>query len=150
MPQQRVTILIGPPGCGKSTYVKDNQHLFDFVLSSDNVVMKLCKENNISYREFFELATSHTIRKAHQQKFQYSIKRSKQYQRVVWDLTNLTKKDRDKIKSYYPTAEFEYIEFDWKNDIEALFAINKQRSLSGEKYIPEQVLEQMIARYEAP
>ncbi len=149
MSQQTVTILIGPPGCGKSTYVKNNNHKFDFIMSSDNIVMKICRDNNMQYHEFFKLPPDHHLRKEQQQKFNYAIKLSKQHKRIVWDLTNLTVKARQRIRNHYPNATFEYIEFDWQKNIDALFEINKQRYKETAKYIDEAVLKNMIEMYEA-
>ncbi|WNC70795.1 AAA family ATPase [Thalassotalea psychrophila] len=148
MIEQTVTILIGPPGCGKSSYVKKHKHKFDFIMNSDNIVMKLCRENNMQYHEFFELPTAHKLRKSHQQKFNYAIKLSKQYNNIVWDLTNLTIKARQRIRNHYPSASFEYVEFYWQDDVDALFEINKQRYQQIGKFIEERALTEMIDNYQ--
>lgn len=80
-------ILIGPPGCGKSTYARHN--IDAFVLSSDAIRFELfgdesCQEDN---NKVFELMRS----RAHS-----ALLDGKN---VVWDATNMTRKDRTSVIS---------------------------------------------------
>jgi predicted kinase len=52
-----VTWLVGPPGCGKSTWVKNhlqNAERETVVINSDAVVEKWAAENGLTYTEAFE------------------------------------------------------------------------------------------------
>ncbi|MBU2869753.1 ATP-binding protein [Colwellia sp. E2M01] len=141
-----VTVLIGPPCSGKSTYLKTLD--YDFVISSDDVVEILCKRESIQYHDFFALPANSVIRKEQQTIFIQLIKESKKFEHVVWDLTNLTKKARKSIFKHYPTAIFNAVVFDFKGSEELLFKRNKARSKTNNKWIAENVIEQMLLRYE--
>ncbi|WP_371189294.1 ATP-binding protein [Thalassotalea maritima] len=151
MAKQTVYILIGAPGCGKSTYVHSLIKTLgdDFqVISSDNIVEKLAEKHRIRYRQFFELAINNPLRRQHQRLFNQAIKRSKQSSNVIWDLTNLTRTQRDNIKAHYPSAHFIAVTFKTASDHSYLQAINRQRQKQGDKYIPNTVLTEMLKKYQ--
>ncbi|NMP17475.1 ATP-binding protein [Thalassotalea sp. Y01] len=145
--QQQITLLIGPPGCGKSTFAKK---LHGFHISSDTIVERLCRQHRINYRQFFELATSHPIRIRHQRLFQKRIAQSKHHDLVVWDLTNLTRSDRQRAIGYYPGAQYIAICFKNSDNPAYLREVNHKRQQSEQKFIPDTVLDDMLKRYQAP
>ena len=105
-----VTVLVGPPCSGKSTYLKTLE--YDFVISSDNIVEILCRNNELRYHEYFQLPSYHSLKAQHHQIFESLINESLSYQHVVWDLTNLTRRSRCKIFTYYPNAKILAVVFD--------------------------------------
>jgi len=141
-----VTVLVGPPCCGKSTYLQSLD--YDFVISSDNIVEILCRQNNMAYHEYFQLPHRHKIKAAHNLIFDRLIKESKVFNHVVWDLTNLTIKTRSNIFNYYPEAEFNAVVFDFIDNETLLLQRNKIRAQNQGKYIDEAILKMMFKKYE--
>lgn len=141
-----VTLLIGPACVGKSSYIQNRP--YDFVVSSDNIVDEICKLHKLSYSQFFELNFNNPIRKKQRQLFNQAIEESKNYRNIVWDLTNLTRKDRAKVSSHYPSADFTAIEFAYKGWEEDILQLSHERAKLTGKVIPDQVLFSMFKRHE--
>ncbi|MDN3651820.1 ATP-binding protein [Thalassotalea ponticola] len=142
----KITVLVGPPCSGKSSFLKRLD--YDFAISSDAIVEQLCRHNEIAYHQFFQLPANHIIRQQHKHLFEAAIEQSKQYQHVIWDLTNLTRKSRARIFSYYPSAEFNAVVFDFVGYEHLLLARNEQRSKLTGKYIDPEVLRAMCQSYQ--
>lgn len=99
--EKEVTFLIGLPGSGKSTLVK-NQYKNHFVVSRDNILKETYPE--LTYNEAFQMDQSNTNMLL-DKRFRESTKHNK----VVVDLTNLVNKKRNSrlntfYKDYYKTA----------------------------------------------
>ena len=143
---ERVTVLVGPPCSGKSTYLKTLE--YDFAISSDDIVEILCRKNGLRYHEYFQLPGDHSLKAQHRQIFESLIDESLNYKHVVWDLTNLTRQSRNKIFQHYPKVKISAVAFDFKGKEALLLARNQQRSLSQCKHIDEAVMAGMFNRYE--
>ena len=143
---QLITILIGPPCCGKSTYLKSID--FDFIVSSDAIVEDLCQQMNIHYHQFFDYPNTSKIKIKHRKMFANKIRKSKAYEHIVWDLTNLQYINRKKIMSHYPNAQFNAVQFNFKGLEHSLLEINKKRHDSLGKYISDKVMLDMFQRFE--
>jgi predicted kinase len=141
-----VTILVGPPCTGKTTYLKGIPH--DYVVSSDNIVDKLCQEHKISYRDYFGYSHKSRIKKKRNALFKEVIEASKNYSHVVWDLTNLKRVNRKQIMSYYPRAIFNAIVFDFTGNEQSLLKLNKKRYTETGKFIQEKVLHEMFKSFQ--
>ena len=141
-----VTVLIGLPCSGKSTYLKTID--YDFVISSDNIVDILCRQNNLAYNDYFKLAPKSSLKHFHNMIFDKMIDKSKAFNHVVWDLTNLTKKSRSTIFKYYPDAKFCAVFFDYGEKDELLLERNRRRFDESGKYIDEKVLKAMCMQLE--
>lgn len=141
-----VTVLVGPPCCGKSTYLE--QLDFNFVISSDDVVEALCKKAGIEYHDFFKASSKSDIKKQHHAIFNQRVRESKNYTHVVWDLTNLTIKARQSIFEHYSNATFNVIVFEVKDKADVIFKRNKERYQAHSKWIDEDVIQKMIASYQ--
>jgi predicted kinase len=148
MKAQKITLLIGPPCTGKSTYITTQN--FDYVVSSDNIVTQICEEKNIPYGDFFNLNFYHHLRKLQRKRFEKSIKESIKYKNIVWDLTNLTRKNRQHAMSFYKEAEFHAIEFSFKGMEQKIIGINKKRDIQAGKFIPFKTLLNMFNAFEPP
>ena len=142
----RVTVLVGPPCCGKSTYLATIDH--DFVISSDAIVEILCQQNDLHYHDYFQLPDNHRLKKQHHCIFERLIDESRKYKHVIWDLTNLTRQRRSEIFRYYPKAIISAVVFQFKGKEALLLARNQQRFLSQGKYIDDSVMKEMFKRYQ--
>lgn len=143
---QLITILVGPPCCGKSTYLKSID--FDFIISSDAIVEDLCQQQNIKYHQFFDYPNTSELKVQHRKMFNNKVQESKKYKHVVWDLTSLKLVNRKNIMSHYPNAQFNAVQFDFKGLEHNLLEINKKRHDSSGKYISEKVMLDMFQRFE--
>jgi predicted kinase len=143
---QLITILVGPPCCGKSTYLKSINS--DFIISSDAIVEDLCHQMNIQYHQFFDYPNTSKVKIKHRKMFADKVKESKVYKHVIWDLTNLKYVNRRKIMSHYPNAQFNAVQFDFKGLEHHLLNINKQRHKFLGKYISEKIMLDMFQRFE--
>jgi predicted kinase len=146
MPVKKVTLLIGPSCVGKSTYLINQS--YDYVISSDKIVNDVCKEKRISYSDFFNLSFHHSIRKYQRKLFMQSVNESKRFMDIVWDITNLTKKNRQQALNHYPKATYKALNFSFKGYEHHIVNLNNQRNNIGAKVVPEQVLKQMFDSYE--
>jgi predicted kinase len=141
-----VTILIGLPCSGKSTYLQTID--YDFVISSDAVVEIICRQHKLAYHDYFKLSPNSKLKRQHKTIFAKLVQRSKDFDHVVWDLTNLTKKSRSKIFKLYQDTEFNAVVFDSEGKEELLIERNKRRFKKSGKFIDELVLRDMIFKYE--
>lgn len=144
---QDILIIVGPSSTGKSTLVEEC-YPHHFVISSDNIVDKVCEKHRLTYSEFFQLDFNHPIRKEQRKLFDQSIEESKNHQEIVWDLTNLTKRDRAKAMAHYPNATFKAVEVEFKGWEKGIAKLSNERGLITGKIIPEHVLLNMFKRYE--
>jgi len=141
-----VTILVGPPCVGKSTYLKSID--YDFVISSDDIVDLLSSQAGIQYHEFFKLPMNSKIRNQHYKIFEHLIVESKKFSHVVWDLTNLTKKARKAIFKHYPGVTFNAVVFDFLGNEKTILKRNQLRFKQQGKLIDERVIKNMLSSYE--
>lgn len=146
MKTESVTLLVGPCCTGKSTYL--NKLSFDAVISSDNIVDDICAKKGISYSDFFELEYNHPTRRQQRKLFSDSVELSKNCRNIVWDLTNLTKKDRERAMLHYPGASCKAINFEFKGYEELVLSLNETRGKETGKLIPRSVLFSMFKRYQ--
>jgi predicted kinase len=137
-----VIFLVGVPTSGKSTFSNNPKYSKYVRVSSDDILQEIAKERQQSYNTVFkgnirfaQIAMMKVLRKA--------IEENKS---IIWDQTNLTKKQRrEKIKQipahYKKTAVYFVI------DLKTALQRNTQRP---GKVIPPEVLERMIKEYELP
>jgi predicted kinase len=137
-----VIFLIGIPTSGKSTFSNKPKYKEYVRVSSDDILQEIAKERQQSYNAIFkgnirfaQIAMMKVLRKA--------IEDGKS---IIWDQTNLTKKQRrEKLKhipdTYKKTAVYFIV------DLETALKRNTQRP---GKVIPPEILERMIKEYELP
>lgn len=89
----RAHILVGLPGVGKSTLVRELRTLSTFVYSTDAKIEEIAQRNNKTYDEMFEQAIS-TAKK----EMDYELRLAKKAEvDIIWDQTNLSSKKRKSI-----------------------------------------------------
>jgi predicted kinase len=137
-------ILVGVPGCGKSTWI--NSHLdeeLEVVISIDNILEGIAKEKGTTYNGVFRDHVNEATKLANAQARE-AIAAKKN---IIWDMTNTTAKSRARklnmlTKDYvawaiiFPTPSMEELE-------------RRLASRPG-KTISKEVLDQMISRLEEP
>jgi predicted kinase len=134
--------LVGVPTSGKSTFSSNPKYSKYTRVSSDDILQEVAKERQQSYNNVFkgnirfaQIAMMKVLRKA--------IEEGKS---LIWDQTNLTKKQRrEKLKHipehYKKTAVYFIV------DLKTALQRNTQRP---GKVIPPEILERMIKEYELP
>ena len=99
MEQKYCHIMIGLPGSGKSTWIKEN--VFDKntrIISSDNIIESIAKKQGLTYNEAF----SDNIEEATKQFWAEIDEATLSGVNIIIDRTNLTVASRRKIISRIP------------------------------------------------
>lgn len=135
-------MLVGIPTAGKSTFSNDKKYKNYVRVSSDDILQEVAKERQQSYNTVFKA----NIRFAQIAMMKVLRKAIEDGKSIIWDQTNLTKKQRrDKLKHipphYKKTAVYFIV------DLKTALQRNTQRP---GKVIPPEILERMIKEYEIP
>lgn len=127
-------MLIGPPATGKSTYAKEN--------FKDAIIVSSDKVRKIMYgSEEIQGSPAAVFSQVRFNCWQYLV----QGRDVVVDATNITRKNRAKLKSGMPLGtEFKAIVF--KTDLETALKRNTERA----RHVPEDVVKRMFTNLEMP
>lgn len=140
----KLFMLVGIPGSGKSTWIK-NQSLTDdaIILSTNNYIEDKALSEGKTYSQAFE---DHIFDAVSQMEddLKYAMQHGKD---IIWDQTNLTAKSR-RIKLQKVPGSYEKIAvvFDVPSDIKERLA---KRESTG-KIIPKEVINNMVESYEQP
>lgn len=133
----KLIILCGIPGSGKSTYCKDyvERHINTIHLSSDAIRKELYGDENIQGNpgEVFTLMQ------------QRAVKALNNGCDVLYDATNITRKDRSGIIGVCP--KFAKIEC---HIIWAPIEICIERDAARERTVGKEVIDKMLKRFQAP
>lgn len=137
MNRPKLILLIGPPGVGKSTYANE---LTEFEcnivhLSSDNIRAELWGDASIQgdNNEVFSLMQKRTIEALNNGKS------------VIYDSTNMTRKDRACIISQCP--KFVHIE---AHIIWVPIEMCIERDVNRERTVGKEVIDRMLKRFQPP
>lgn len=152
MKNKQVIIMVGLPGSGKSTYVKDvllNTGLNYTVCSSDDIIDAKATELNITNTEAFELCSRKETERAFKEKIWAAIDAG---DNIIIDRTNLTEKGRSKMISYFNQRKATNykkiaIVFDM-TDLNMIYKRCEDRFKSTGKYISVATFSGMISRYD--
>jgi len=142
-----ITILVGCPGSGKSTYRKSRiaaPENHPVVLSTDDYIERKAKENNIPYNKaftsFFDDAEKYMLAN-----FNTSIQNN---ENILVDRTNVTKKSRRRFLSRIP-KHYTKIAIVFERDLDYLLEINHTRLDSG-RDVPISVIQAMHEMFSVP
>lgn len=133
-------MLIGVPGSGKTTWIKNNKHNA-IVASTDDYIEASAAKQGKTYSEVFKDVINYANAQM-KQDLQFAIKNDRD---IIWDQTNLTVKSRrDKLKSIPNNYRKVAVFFSVPNDLRDRLA-----SRPG-KTIPEPVIISMINQLQPP
>lgn len=140
----KLFMLIGVPGAGKSTWIK-NQKLTDdaFILSTDNYIEDMAIAEGRTYSEAFGDHIYNATAQLHED-LEYAMQHGKD---IIWDQTNLNARGRrEKLQKVMGSYEKIAVVFETPDDINERL---KSREKTG-KVIPVKVFDAMVAGYEPP
>ena len=149
--QPTVIMLVGIPGSGKSTWIKDFLSACAdkdswTVLGTDLIIDEHAEERGISYQE----ANKTLNRKKVESKFKAQLRDAfKKNMNVLWDQTNVGRNARAKKLAMIPaTYNVEAVVFELDRD-EVNRRLAKRQTETG-KFVPNFVVDQMMADYSRP
>lgn len=132
-----LALLVGPPGCGKSTYAKRyvRGHDNTVYLSSDQIRQELYGDESIQDNpgQVFALMQAR------------AVEALRSWQNVVYDATNMTRKDRAGIIAACPKFVKIEVHVVWA-PIETCI----ERDAARERTVGKKVIDKMLKRFQAP
>jgi len=145
-----MTILVGPPNSGKSTWVNDNWDN-QIILSRDNLVEEAGAKRGMNYSETFEFLRKN--RKISKEEVdgvltEQTIEARKNGNEIIIDMTNMSKKGRRRWITEFSKYNKKAVVF--LTGFEELKRRNKIRSEKSGKFIPESVLKRMCQHFSLP
>lgn len=134
----KLYMMVGLPGSGKSTYIRDN---LDYIpcISSDAYIDDYARSINSTYEAVFD----HYIKEAEIHMWSYAKSERVRKSDVVIDRTNLSVKSRRRWLNYYKGWEPHCIVV----STEDVFERNLKRA---DKKIPLDVIRKMSSSYQVP
>ena len=138
--------MIGVPGSGKSTWIRQNLAGSDYVVvSSDDIIDKIAAEQGINYSQAFDANIGFASGEM-KRIFADAIKNNKN---IVWDQTNVSKKKRRSILTQVPSNYYK-IAVVFETDDKEVYRRLKDRAEKTGKNIPDHVIKSMYASWQAP
>ena len=146
----QLTVLVGPPCAGKSTYVQNNVTNTK-IISRDDLVDIAGARRGLNYTETFKFLASNkdVCDREVDQVFEQGVRDAKQSgMDVLVDMTCMSKKSRRRWINEFHNHDKKAVVF--LAGFETLHHRNKIRAHTGGKFIPERVLQDMCLRYSLP
>jgi predicted kinase len=143
-----LTILIGIPRSGKSTWIKNNVTT-EVVISRDDILMQFAskKYGTTTYSDCFKAVSSDDqleIDSLLNQKFQGSVRENKD---IVVDMTNMSRKSRRRWGASFKGKRKAIV---FATEFSEIVRRNEQDKIEIGKYIPEHVLFSMSKNFVYP
>ena len=135
--------LVGVPGAGKSTWVKNQTLISDYTLvSTDYWIEQYAKLSDMTYSEVFESTMPYAIEQMIEQ-----VKLSRKFNaNIIWDQTSTTIASRKKKFNMLPNYEHIAVVFITPNRDE----LDVRLSGRPGKHVPKNVIDSMIVGFEMP
>jgi len=145
-----ITLLVGVPASGKSTWLDENLKS-EVVVSRDNTLMDYASTNNISgdYSEVWKQLTDDDqkqIDKILQETFQKAVKERKD---IIIDMTNVSRKSRRKWINTVP-KDYNKKAVVFATEYDEIYARNEKRFQETGKNIPDFVISNMMKGFMIP
>ena len=139
----KLYVLVGVPGSGKTTWVQNQTWKQDcVVVSTDDFVEAYAKERGLTYSEVFDAYMPHAVQLMADKVVRARIARKD----IIWDQTSTTIKSRARkfnmLHDYYAIA----VVFKTPEPEE----LARRLASRPGKNIPEEVITQMINNWEEP
>jgi len=142
--KSKVILLVGPPLSGKDTYLKSKDFSDFTIISRDDILMSLHNTND--YSEAFSQVDQKLVDKLLVQKIQDCITEKKN---VMINMTNLSKKGRNKHLCKFPNSDYEKIAIVFpKLNLCDYINRNDNRKKEDNKFIPVNVIHSMIENWQ--
>lgn len=135
----KMYVVIGIPGCGKSTYIQNHIKENEIIVSRDKIRFNMLKDNDDYFSKESEVYD----------KFIEQIDAAITAQKDVWvDQTSLNRKARNKLFSRLNKKPDEIIGIYFNIPITIALQRNAQRS--GRALVPEDAIHNMLIALEKP
>ncbi len=168
-----VELMVGPPCSGKSTRIRETASKNDFIISRDDIRNKIIEGTEFVYSDYFvkpkegEKVSSKyggltddgqwtKVAKLNQTlliQFNETVEQAKEHLReggkVVVDLVNLSRKERDTVKEWFSDIEgvrFDAVVTEHHKNLPLIEEMNALRAEKENKFIPFFVIESMIEK----
>lgn len=140
-----VALLVGPPLCGKSTWIKNNFEDDEVtIISRDEIVMDIYGDDN--YDEAFSNVDQKKVNYALERKM---IESSESGLNVIVDMTNMSSKRRRHTLSYFSESYYKIAVIFPLLEWDEFVRRNNKRRIEENKTIPENVIKSMISSYQS-
>ena len=139
-----LVIMVGLPGSGKSTWIKNFQAKQDTpyrVISSDDIIEREAAKQGKTYNEVFQDVAGSAGKQIHIDAKQ-AVNRG---ENVIWDQTNLTVKKRRSLLQKFPGYRCTAVNFVITDPV-----LDQRRAGRPGKIIPKHVLDGMARSYVSP
>lgn len=143
--QPMAIFLVGPPGSGKSTWLKENR-IDQVVISTDDILEAWGAELGLNYSEAFREADLKNI----EQQMYANLEKSVSVDcNIIIDRTNMSQKVRAKILRRIPEyyAKFAIVFIVTRDELTRRL---ENREATTGKHIPAFVVENMVLSFEMP
>ena len=142
--KSKVILLVGPPLSGKDTYLRSKDFSDFVIISRDDILMSLHNTND--YSDAFNQVDQKLVDKLLNQKIQDCIDNKKN---VIINMTNLSKKSRNKHLCKFPNSDYEKIAIVFpKLNLCDYINRNDNRKKEENKFIPVGVIQSMIENWQ--
>jgi predicted kinase len=146
----RLYMLCGVPGSGKTTFRERQFDKNALVLSTDDTIQKIATLFDLNYDDCFQDCIKFAENRI-EKMLQHEFALQKKYERsvdIVWDQTNLTVKSRAKKLAKFEGKNYRKIIYVFPTPSPGELEIRLWQR-SG-KTIPKHILDSMIASFEYP
>lgn len=145
--QPKLTLLIGPPASGKSTWIKNNRKN-EVIISRDNIVEELANKKGLSYADSFnDKELQNEVNKQLQKDIHFNFYNEKN---IIVDMTNMSKSSRSKFLNMGKEKNYYCIGIVFEVEKYELYRRSEQRKQETGKEISNEIIDSMLSRYEKP